>query len=70
MRAHLFELMNNIIFKADYETHVYLNGNNGITIKQLTDDINDPYQIISFASKARVMEVIKALRTLAKSATF
>lgn len=62
--------MNNIIFKADYETHVYLNGNNGITIKQLCDDPNDPEEIISFGSRKRVMEVVKALRTLAKSATF
>ena len=70
LEAGVFVTMNKIKLNAEHETHIYINGNNGVTIRQFTNDINDPEVFVSFDSKKRAMEVAKILRALAMSATF
>lgn len=62
--------MNKFYFQADHETEIFINGNNGITIRQMTGDINDPEQMITFGSRKRAIEIANAIRKLAMIASF
>ena len=52
-------------FPADFRTEVFINQDNSITIRQITDDINDPEVIISIGSKKRAVKIARAIRQLA-----
>jgi pyruvate/2-oxoglutarate dehydrogenase complex dihydrolipoamide dehydrogenase (E3) component len=57
-------------FPAEYKTEVFINGNNTITVRQLTDDINDPESMVVIGSKKRAVEIARAIRALSMMASF
>lgn len=51
-------------FPADFRTEVSVNQNHGITIRQITDDLNEPEVVITIGSKKRALEIARAIRCL------
>lgn len=68
--AFLFEVMNRINFPEQLKTSVFINGNNSITIQQNTGFLDDETDIVVISSKKMALELAKAIRAFAQSASF
>ncbi len=62
--------MNRINFPEQLKTSVFINGNNCITIEQDTGTLDDQTDIVVISSKKMALELAKAIRAFAQSASF
>lgn len=67
MAGLLFKNMSEFTFRPEYETRVFINGTDGITVEQNQEGES---QYVMISSKARAIEIAGAIRDLAKRANF